>query len=80
MTKSSFPVSLPKRCINLLTYENDIVLDPFMGSGSTAVASIETNRNFLGCDNSKENVDISKERINNFFKEKENKENYKKFF
>jgi DNA modification methylase len=43
-----FPVELPRRLIELYTFRDDVVLDPFMGSGSTAVAAIETNRRFVG--------------------------------
>jgi site-specific DNA-methyltransferase (adenine-specific) len=43
-----FPVELPKRLIELYTYEGDLVLDPFMGSGSTAVAALRTQRHYLG--------------------------------
>lgn len=45
-----FPVELPQRLIELYTYEDDVVLDPFMGSGSTAVASVRTGRRFVGFD------------------------------
>ncbi|HVL50759.1 MAG TPA: DNA methyltransferase [Actinomycetota bacterium] len=45
-----FPVDLPKRLIHLYTYKDDLVLDPFMGSGTTAVAAIRTGRNFFGYD------------------------------
>jgi site-specific DNA-methyltransferase (adenine-specific) len=45
-----FPVELPERCIQLYTYVGDLVLDPFMGSGSTAVAALRTGRHFVGYD------------------------------
>ncbi|MDQ2825978.1 MAG: site-specific DNA-methyltransferase [Actinomycetota bacterium] len=45
-----FPVELPTRLIELYTYEGDVVLDPFMGSGTTAVAAVRTRRRFLGFD------------------------------
>jgi site-specific DNA-methyltransferase (adenine-specific) len=45
-----FPVELPQRLIDLYTYEGDVVLDPFMGSGSTAVAAVRTGRHYLGYD------------------------------
>jgi len=43
-----FPISLPKRCINLLSYRNDLILDPFNGGGTTAVASKQTKRRYIG--------------------------------
>jgi DNA modification methylase len=45
-----FPVALPTRLIELYTYEADLVLDPFMGSGTTAVAAVRTGRHFVGFD------------------------------
>ena len=45
-----FPVALPERLIHLYTYVGDVVLDPFMGSGSTAVAAVRTGRHFVGYD------------------------------
>ncbi|AQX74566.1 SAM-dependent methyltransferase [Dehalococcoides mccartyi] len=58
-----FPVELPYRLIQLYTFEGDIVLDPFCGSGTTCVAALETNRHFVGFDNSEEYVKIAKERV-----------------
>jgi DNA modification methylase len=43
-----FPVALPQRLIDLYTYKGDLVLDPFMGSGTTAVAAVRTERHFVG--------------------------------
>ena len=43
-----FPVELPLRLINLYSFVGDIVLDPFMGSGTTAVAALETKRRYIG--------------------------------
>ena len=45
-----FPVELPRRFIQLYTFEGDVVLDPFMGSGTTAVAAVETGRRYVGYD------------------------------
>lgn len=45
-----FPVELPQRLIELYTFEGDLVLDPFLGSGSTAVAAARTARRFAGYD------------------------------
>jgi site-specific DNA-methyltransferase (adenine-specific) len=58
-----FPVELPKRLIELYTYEGDVVLDPFMGSGSTAVAAVRTERHYLGFDTDAEYLAIAKRRI-----------------
>jgi len=43
-----FPIHLPNRFIQLYTYENEVVLDPFMGSGQTAIAALKTKRHYLG--------------------------------
>jgi DNA modification methylase len=45
-----FPVELPQRLIELYTFEGELVLDPFMGSGSAAVAAVRTGRHFIGYD------------------------------
>jgi site-specific DNA-methyltransferase (adenine-specific) len=58
-----FPVELPKRLIELYTYEDDVVLDPFMGSGTTAVAAVRTGRHYLGFDTDAAYVDIANRRI-----------------
>lgn len=45
-----FPVELPYRLIQLYTFKNDVVLDPFMGSGSTAIAALNSSRSYVGYD------------------------------
>ena len=57
------PVDLLKQCILKHSDENDIVFDGFMGSGSTGVACIETNRKFIGVELDKKYFEIAKERI-----------------
>ena len=59
-----FPLNLIKDHINSWTNENDIILDPFMGSGTTGVACKELNRKFIGIEIVEEYFNIAKERIN----------------
>jgi site-specific DNA-methyltransferase (adenine-specific) len=58
-----FPVELPKRLIDLYTYEGDVVLDPFIGSGTTAVAALRTQRHYIGFDTDKSYVDRANQRV-----------------
>jgi DNA modification methylase len=60
---AAFPVSLPEWFIKLFTKQNDIVLDPFLGSGTTAVAAKINNRRYIGIEISKEFCNISEKRI-----------------
>ena len=61
-----FPVELPRRLIELYSFTNDIILDPFMGSGTTAVAALRLERNFVGYDVSEEYVELAKKRISTY--------------
>lgn len=58
-----FPVELPRRLIDLYTYAGDVVLDPFMGSGSTAVAALQTGRHYVGFDTDASYVAMATERV-----------------
>jgi DNA modification methylase len=58
-----FPVELPQRLIELYTYEGDVVLDPFMGSGSTAVAGVRTRRRYIGFDTDPDYVARAEARV-----------------
>ena len=58
-----FPIELPLNCIKATTDEGDIVLDPFMGSGTTAVACKQLNRNFIGFELNPEYVKLAEERL-----------------
>ncbi|MGQ0847832.1 MAG: DNA-methyltransferase [Actinomycetota bacterium] len=58
-----FPVALPQRLIELYTYQYDLVLDPFMGSGSTALASLASGRHYVGFDTDPSYVALAEERI-----------------
>jgi site-specific DNA-methyltransferase (adenine-specific) len=58
-----FPVALPERLIHLYTYRDDLVLDPFMGSGTTAVAALRSARHYVGYDTDVAYVERASERI-----------------
>jgi site-specific DNA-methyltransferase (adenine-specific) len=60
-----FPEELPNRLIQLYSFTNDIILDPFIGSGTTAVAAIKTKRNYIGYDINEEYIKLSNNRIKN---------------
>ena len=57
------PIDLFERLIELLSKENDTILDSFIGSGTTAIAAVNTNRNYLGFELDKQYFDIAEERI-----------------
>jgi site-specific DNA-methyltransferase (adenine-specific) len=58
-----FPVELPRRLIELYTYAGDLVLDPFIGSGTTAVAAVRTARHFVGFDTDESYVALARRRL-----------------
>lgn len=60
---AAFPIELPSWFIKLFTKPEDLVLDPFIGSGTTAVAAVQLGRNYIGIDTEAEYIDISKERV-----------------
>jgi len=61
-----FPVELPYRLIQLYTFEGEVVLDPFIGSGQTAIAALKTNRYYIGYEINKEYVKLANKRIKEF--------------
>lgn len=61
-----FPVELPYRLIQLYTFEGEVVLDPFIGSGQTAIAAIKTKRHYVGYDVNEEYVKLAERRIQAF--------------
>lgn len=61
-----FPLELPERLIKLYTFEGEVVLDPFMGSGQTAIAAIRTRRHYVGYEINKGYVDLANKRIQEF--------------
>ncbi len=59
----AFPIELPRRCIATSTYPHSIVLDPYLGSGTTGVAAVQTGRKFIGCEIDPTYFDIACKRI-----------------
>lgn len=65
------PTPLMERLINLVSDEGNVILDPFMGSGSTGVAAVNLNRNFIGYELEQDYFDIATDRINKAIKDHE---------
>lgn len=64
-----FPEELPYRLIQLYSFKDDIILDPFMGSGTTAVAALKSDRKFVGYEISKEYIELAEKRIEPLIKQ-----------
>ena len=58
-----FPEELPFRLMQLYSFKDDIILDPFMGSGTTALSAVKSERKFVGYDISKEYIALSEKRL-----------------
>ncbi len=61
-----FPVELPYRLIQLFTFEGDVILDPFCGSGTTCLAAIRTGRHYIAYDNHADYVKLAEKRIKEY--------------
>jgi len=61
-----FPVELPRRCIKLFSYVGDTILDPFLGSGTTLLACLETKRHGIGMDIDRKYCDLARNRLRKF--------------
>lgn len=61
-----FPVELPYRCIQLYTFEGDVVLDPFVGSGTACIAALKANRKYVGYDIDKKYCELAERRIREY--------------
>jgi modification methylase len=64
-----FPVELPRRLIQLYTFEDDIVLDPFMGSGQTAIAAVQGQRRYVGYEIEADYLRLAQRRLIQFIRE-----------
>lgn len=58
-----YPIELPRRCIKLFSFEEDLVLDPFLGSGSTLVACVETRRRGVGIELEQKYCELARTRV-----------------
>jgi len=68
-----FPVALIERLIKLYSYKDDVVLDPFLGSGTTAVAAINTDRHYVGYEIDGNYIKLSQVRVEKALNEKQSK-------
>ncbi|MBI2508041.1 site-specific DNA-methyltransferase [Candidatus Woesearchaeota archaeon] len=64
-----FPIELPKRCMKLFSFKNDVILDPFLGSGTTLVSCIQENRQGIGVDFDNDYCEIAKKRLKSAIEE-----------
>ncbi|WP_046961545.1 DNA methyltransferase [Dehalococcoides mccartyi] len=60
---ATYPISLARKCIDLFTHEGELVVDPFVGSGTTLVAAMDANRNAVGFDLQQKYIDVCNERL-----------------
>ncbi|GIW22549.1 MAG: methyltransferase [Candidatus Sericytochromatia bacterium] len=67
---AKFPLEIPERLIKLFTYPDDIILDPFIGTGTTALACLKLKRRFIGIELSRNYCETANKLIENFIKQK----------
>ncbi|MGE3062978.1 MAG: site-specific DNA-methyltransferase [bacterium] len=66
-----FPEELPKRLIHLYSFKGDIVLDPFIGSGTTALAAVKAERKYIGYETDLKYIELANSRLDSFLKQGE---------
>ena len=74
LTKATFSMDIPSKAIRILSYKNDIVLDPFMGSGTTAISAELLGRRWLGIEYSSNYSEVARNRIKHFIEERKQTE------
>jgi site-specific DNA-methyltransferase (adenine-specific) len=74
MTKATFSMDIPTKAIKILTYKNDIVLDPFAGSGTSLVAAETLDRRWIGIELSPNYTEVARKRVNLFVEQKKQTE------
>lgn len=70
LTKATFSMDIPTKAIKILTYKNDIVLDPFVGSGTSLVAAEVLDRKWIGIELSENYTDVARKRVQMFIDKK----------
>ena len=70
LTKATFSMDIPTKAIKILTYKNDIVLDPFAGSGTSLVAAEILDRNWIGIELSENYAEVTRKRVQMFVDKK----------
>ena len=70
LTKATFSMDIPEKAIKILSYRNDVVLDPFNGSGTSCVAAVVHDRRWVGIELSENYCEIAKQRIQSFIDQK----------
>ena len=70
LTKATFSMDIPEKAIKILSYRNDVVLDPFNGSGTSCVAAVVHDRRWVGIELSSNYCEIAKQRIQSFVDQK----------
>ncbi len=65
-----FPEELPKRLIQFYSFKGDVILDPFVGSGTTCLAALKSKRHFIGFDIEEEYVNLARERLSEYSSQK----------
>ena len=70
MTKATFSMDIPTKAIKILSYKNDIILDPFNGSGTSCVAAEILDRRWIGIELSPNYAEIARQRIQSFVDQK----------
>jgi adenine-specific DNA-methyltransferase len=68
---AQFPLAVIDRIVKACSHENDIILDPFMGSGTTAVAALQTDRQVIGFEISEKYCQMAKERVQHFLRDRQ---------
>ena len=80
MTEANFSLDIPEKAIKFMTYKDDLVLDPFMGSGTTAVACVNLDRKYIGFEISEEYTEVAVNRVKKVLSKKLTTEKSEEFW